>query len=760
MHRITGRLSTHVGAKACTLILMFALAWSSPAAAQSIWTNNSGAGNAQWSTGSNWNTAEPDAVTSAIFPSPIPTAGQIVTLSNGELANDVFLDDAYTFNGGQLDVRNGNITVATGITANINSNLNGIAGLTKLGAGTMILGVANTYTGLGEINEGTLKLGIDNSLPTGEALNIGAGATAGSFDLGSFNQTVGSLNFRSTDAAVTNTVNIGAGKTLLVNGTGSLTLGIPTPFVNGMTTKATVSGAGTLNINNAVAGSNLNVGYRNVDQGQTTNSATLDLTGLGNFIANVAELRNGYDSKIGATLLLSNTANTITATTIHVGNSLSNNGTASFLTLGTGTNAINTNTLNIGLGKTGGTVAFASQAAASPGSLVLGGKTVAEVDINIGVNTVVNTSALFTGLLDLRGHSATVTADSVNLGQWNQGASAGGSTGTIHFDTGTFTANSVKLGTKTGTGTGTVNGNLNIGGGTFTLKAGGSFTLAAQSSSGVNATANGLLNLTGGTLVSNVSILDGGGSNSNSTVTIDGGTLDLNGNSLGDATNAINTLNFRSGTLQDVGQINNGAALVKTTAGTLILAGLNTHTGATTVAAGTLLVNGTHTGGGVYTVQPLSILGGTGTIGASVIVDNGAILAPGASIESLAVSGDLNLNGELNIEIDPAGAGASDIVNVAGQLALGGTSTLAVSILNVTLDDAAYVIASYGSWNAVPFSNVSMPAGYTVDYNYQNANQIALVATVAVPEPATLVLAGLGMVGLIVLKRRGRMYQR
>lgn len=115
------------------------------------------------------------------------------------------------------------------------------------------------------------------------------------------------------------------------------------------------------------------------------------------------------------------------------------------------------------------------------------------------------------------------------------------------------------------------------------------------------------------------------------------------------------------------------------------------------------------------------------------------------------IGSNLDLNGSLAIEIDPTGAGSSDIVDVDGQLLLSTTSTLNVSVVARTLDDAAYVIASYGSWNMVPFSN-SPPAGYEINYNYQNANQIALVA---VPEPSTWLLAGLSALGLIGIKRRG-----
>ena len=54
-------------------------------------------------------------------------------------------------------------------------------------------------------------------------------------------------------------------------------------------------------------------------------------------------------------------------------------------------------------------------------------------------------------------------------------------------------------------------------------------------------------------------------------------------------------LNFESGTLENVSEINGGSGfansvLVKTTTGTLILDGTNTYSGGTTVADGTLIL--------------------------------------------------------------------------------------------------------------------------------------------------------------------------
>ncbi len=66
------------------------------------------------------------------------------------------------------------------------------------------------------------------------------------------------------------------------------------------------------------------------------------------------------------------------------------------------------------------------------------------------------------------------------------------------------------------------------------------------------------------------------------------------------------------------------------------------------------------------------------------------------------------------------------------------------------VDDLAYVIATYGSLVGT-FNSVSgLPSGYTVDYNFNNANQIAVDL---VPEPGTIGMVGLGVMALMLVGR-------
>ncbi|MBF1802291.1 autotransporter outer membrane beta-barrel domain-containing protein [Alloalcanivorax profundimaris] len=114
-------------------------------------------------------------------------------------------------------------------------------------------------------------------------------------------------------------------------------------------------------------------------------------------------------------------------------------------------------------------------------------------------------------------------------------------------------------------------------------------------------------------------------------------------------------------------------ALRKSGAGWLALNGDGAaFTGATRVGQGGLAVNGDWHGSAM-TVADGATLGGTGTVGATV-VETGGTLAAGNSIGTLAVDGDLTLNSgaTLAVEVDPSG-GDGDRILVAGQARLAGS---------------------------------------------------------------------------------------
>ncbi|ALM86161.1 autotransporter domain-containing protein [Bordetella sp. N] len=134
--------------------------------------------------------------------------------------------------------------------------------------------------------------------------------------------------------------------------------------------------------------------------------------------------------------------------------------------------------------------------------------------------------------------------------------------------------------------------------------------------------------------------------------------------------------------------------LAKTGNGMLILNGVNTYAGGTTVDAGTLEIgdadHATASILGDVTVNSAGTLRGHGTIDGSV-VNNGTV-RPGGSIGTLTITGDYTqtASGTLYIDVSPT---------AASQLSVGGTATLG-GTLNVLYGPGTYSAATYRIINA------------------------------------------------------------
>lgn len=150
----------------------------------------------------------------------------------------------------------------------------------------------------------------------------------------------------------------------------------------------------------------------------------------------------------------------------------------------------------------------------------------------------------------------------------------------------------------------------------------------------------------------------------------------------------------------------------------------NDYTGTTTVSGGTLLIDAVQTSAtGAITVNTGATLGGTGTLGGATTVNAGGILAPGSSVGTLTAAASVTIAGTLATEINGAAADRLDVVG-----------TLDISNATIDFDEIAaasgspIIIASYGTLSGAPFASViDLPAGYSIVYNYNSLNQIALV---------------------------------
>ena len=132
-----------------------------------------------------------------------------------------------------------------------------------------------------------------------------------------------------------------------------------------------------------------------------------------------------------------------------------------------------------------------------------------------------------------------------------------------------------------------------------------------------------------------------------------------------------------------------GPGAVNQLAGTTILTGNSTYTGATTIAGGALRVNGS-LGNTAVTVSNGGTLGGSGLIAGPVMVGGGGIVAPGNSIGTLTLSGNLvQASGSIyQVELNATGQ--------ADHLIVGGTATLqgGATVQAVQLGAGSYVLGT------------------------------------------------------------------
>lgn len=697
------------------------------------WTSVNGSANGTWADAA-------DKV--AIFAG---AAGGTVEVQDQVAVTGLQFAQDYTLNGAGALVTSGTTEVRLdpGVTTTITTAITGTGGLNQTGNGTLILNAAagqNTYSGTTAVTSGTLVIGATNTLPTSGAVTVGTREYSANLDVSNYSQSIASLVVSSSSVNTPSTVTIGAGQTLSITGAGSLKTGALNYFKT--TTQVVFTGGGALVVDNAAgifeaglqASTTLLPGADTpVDAAGNANSTTTDMTGLGSFTANVNEFRVGHGLLNSSTLSLSNTSNSITANSVQISHSSNWNAGTGILVLGTGTNTITADSLNIGVSKGNGSVRFASQAAGGTGSVVIQGKNAAGINITVGSSLTTGTGANPTGTLDLRGNNATVTADNLVIAKRSSDG-GGGVAGTVSFDTGTFTANTVDLGTMGGNaGSSTspnplANGTLNIGGGTFTVA--NSFVMGTYSNTNGYGRVSATLNITGGVLRTYAAILEGGGANSTTTntattITLNGGMLDMTGHDIGSVTNKIDTLNLQSGVLKDTGEINGGDAITKTTAGTLILEGDNNYTGVTNVNAGTVLVSSTYettvsaTGAGNVAVASGATFGGNGRVQGNVTLASGATLAPGGNAYSMGRNatglttdvGTLNIVGNLSVA-----SGAS----MAMQLKTGGTHGLTATFDPVThkLTSVAGTSMDGGNDRIVVAGTFNLDAGSTIKVTF------------------------------------------
>lgn len=317
--------------------------------------------------------------------------------------------------------------------------------------------------------------------------------------------------------------------------------------------------------------------------------------------------------------------------------------------------------------------------------LSLGGATHAKDALNVSGGAVQN-GTIGVNTLVLSGTGEIAANATVNVaGAAAQSGPASTMAGTVtaatyRLDSGTISGNataSTAFDMRSGLVSGTLNGTAEL-----VKSTAGTVTFSgANTYSGATTVAAGILRLQGGAALGN-----------SGPVAVNGGALNIAASeTIGSLSGAGGTVDIDSGQTLTVNQTAAGifagafadsGTLIKTGAATLTLTGNSgAFGGSTNVNAGTLLVNGTHGAGGTtLTVNAGGVLGGTGTVGATVVSTGGAV-APGNSIGTLNVAGDITFaaGSRYEVEVDPAGP-YSDLIHATGQAFLNGGSVVHIGL--------------------------------------------------------------------------------
>ena len=367
---------------------------SMPAENATFWTANGSTlgGAGTWDTsGSNWSSATSpvsggvwDSTTTAVFTNNAATVTVSTVSANAGMQ---FATDGYALNSGTITlggsaIASNTITTDTGITATINSVLSGSAGMTKAGAGTLVLGGTNNYTGGTLISAGVLQ---------GDTISLQGTITNS-----------GSIVFNQSTNGAYGSVLSGSG-TLIKIGASTLTLSGANGFTgamsisNGAVRLANNTGSGTaaggitvasgaaleLSNNIAVGAEALNLNGSGISSGGALRSVSGSNSYAG-VITNTGSVTIAADSGSAMTLSGAVNLNTGTMTVGGDGNTLLSgavtNGSGSVTKSGAGTVTFSNTSTSFGTLTTGtGQTAFATNAAitglAGSGALNLVGGT-------------------------------------------------------------------------------------------------------------------------------------------------------------------------------------------------------------------------------------------------------------------------------------------------------------------------------------------------------------------------------------------------
>lgn len=677
-------------------------------------------------------------------------------------------------------------------SAVVNVTIGGTGGLHKLGGGTLTLGAANTYAGGTRIDAGTLAITASNALGTGDVtvgedgtLRIGGSAEAGGIDITN-NGAVNFIGFgQAANAAIVNSAGAiidisgldGAGTAIgSLSGAGNVTLGSSGLTIGGLGRDDTIAGAisGTGGVLKLGAGTLTLSGASSHTGGTNVTAGTLLVNGsiAGNaYVGNGAAL--GGAGSIGSTVTVADGGILlgVAGQTLAMG-SLALNETAHVsvelgapsatrlfqvtgdLTLdgivyvadagGFGEGVYRLIDYGGTLTDNGMTVGSVP-AGYSPGGLIV--QTAISSQVNLVVSAAPDiqfwngTTTSPTGRIE--GGPGTWISDATR--NWTnangtrsdawadrfavfQGGRGGPSIAvTVDDSAGDIVTTGMQF---IGTGWALTGDPIVLNGanGATTIRVGDGSEAGADDTATIGSVLTGATRLVKddlGTL-----ILTGANTYTGGT-TIAHGTLQLgNGGTAGSVAGPIENHGMlifnRSDALSLGGVISGAGAIRQVGPGTTTLSANSAgFAGSTTIEGGALSVDGAL--GGTIAVQTGGRLQGSGTVGTTA-VSSGGTVAPGNSVGTLTVAGDAGFAGGSVYEVEVNADGESDLLDVAGAVAIAGGT---VSVLAEDGDYAPYteytIITADGGVTGSGFAGATSNLAFLAPSLFYDANNVYLL---------------------------------